>query len=187
MRDAEADLGLAEGAGAANDDLHTPILISPPESKTPPTARNKRNITAPGAIGNGKSAETLDATALSRALEKFEQAGRHRDLTPGLSPSRKRQRVYGDRLVDASEADALALHHLKTTLLRWASEFNADSESSRFIPNRSGQDFPASFSLLHEDGSPATPSKSAKRTPHNELHFQKSMCASNLNDFRGWR
>ncbi|EOD52438.1 putative cell cycle regulatory protein [Neofusicoccum parvum UCRNP2] len=109
MRDAEADLGLAEGAGAANDDLHTPTLISPPESKTPPTARNKRNITAPGAIGNGKSAETLDATALSRA----------------------------------------------------------------FIPNRSGQDFPASFSLLHEDGSPATPSKSAKRTPHNELHFQK--------------
>ncbi|KAK7723136.1 substrate-specific activator of APC-dependent proteolysis [Botryosphaeria dothidea] len=140
MRHAEADLGLAESAGAGNDDLHTPTLISPPESKTPPTARNKRNITAPGAIGNGKSADTLDPNALSKALEKFEQAGRQRDYTPGLSPSRKRQRVYGDR----------------------------------FIPNRSGQDFPASFSLLHEDGSPATPSKSAKRTPHNELHFQKT-------------
>lgn len=52
----------------------------------------------------------------------------------------------------------------------------ADLGWCRFIPNRSGQDFPASFSLLHEDGSPATPSKSAKRTPHNELHFQKSTC-----------
>jgi hypothetical protein len=43
----------------------------------------------------------------------------------------------------------------------------------RFIPNRAGQDLQASFNLLHDDGSPATPSKS-KRTPHNELHFQKS-------------
>lgn len=98
MRHAEADLGLTEGAGTANDDVHTPTLISPPESKTPPTARNKRNITAPGAIGNGKSAEALDASALSKALESF-QAGRQRDPTPGLSPSRKRQRVYGDRSV----------------------------------------------------------------------------------------
>lgn len=44
---------------------------------------------------------------------------------------------------------------------------------SRFIPNRAGQDLQASFNLLHDDGSPATPSK-ARRTPHNELHFQKS-------------
>lgn len=100
MRDAEADLGLAITGEGPSDDLHTPTLISPPESKTPPTARNKRNITAPGAIGNGKSSEALDATALSRALEKFEQVGRNRDHTPGLSPSRKRQRVYGDRSVE---------------------------------------------------------------------------------------
>lgn len=44
----------------------------------------------------------------------------------------------------------------------------------RFIPTRSGQDLQAGFSLLHEDGSPATPSKQKKRTPHGELHFQKS-------------
>ncbi len=43
-----------------------------------------------------------------------------------------------------------------------------------FIPTRSGQDLQASFSLLHEDGSPATPSRQKKRTPHGELHFQKS-------------
>lgn len=47
---------------------------------------------------------------------------------------------------------------------------------SRFIPNREGQDLQASFSLLHDDASPATPSRTKKRTPHGELHFQKSKC-----------
>jgi cell division cycle 20-like protein 1 (cofactor of APC complex) len=44
----------------------------------------------------------------------------------------------------------------------------------RFIPTRSGQDLQASFSLLHDDASPATPPKQKKRTPHGELHFQKT-------------
>jgi len=52
--------------------------------------------------------------------------------------------------------------------------------SSRFIPNRSGQDLQASFSLLHDEGSPATPSRANKRTP-NELHFQRSECLPHLN------
>ncbi|KAL2757189.1 hypothetical protein ACRALDRAFT_1062815 [Sodiomyces alcalophilus JCM 7366] len=43
----------------------------------------------------------------------------------------------------------------------------------RFIPWRSGQDLQASFTLLHEDGSPATTSRHKKRIPHGELHFQK--------------
>lgn len=46
--------------------------------------------------------------------------------------------------------------------------------STRFIPNREGQDLQASFSLLHEDASPTTPSRAKKRTPHGELHFQRS-------------
>jgi hypothetical protein len=57
------------------------------------------------------------------------------------------------------------------TLHRWELiDFN-----NRFIPNREGQDLQAGFSLLHDDGSPATPSKQKKRAPHGELHFQKSM------------
>lgn len=44
----------------------------------------------------------------------------------------------------------------------------------RFIPNREGQDLQASFNLLHDAASPATPSKAKKRTPHGELHFQRS-------------
>lgn len=43
-----------------------------------------------------------------------------------------------------------------------------------FIPTRTGQDLQASFSLLHEDASPATPSRHKKRTPQGELHFQKT-------------
>jgi len=49
-----------------------------------------------------------------------------------------------------------------------------DFSIARFIPNRDGQDFQATYSLLHEDGCPSTPSKTKKRTPHSELHFQKS-------------
>jgi len=44
----------------------------------------------------------------------------------------------------------------------------------RFIPNREGIDLQASYSLLHAEGSPSTPQKPQKRTPHGELHFQKS-------------
>ncbi|OTB05270.1 hypothetical protein M426DRAFT_10866 [Hypoxylon sp. CI-4A] len=43
----------------------------------------------------------------------------------------------------------------------------------RFIPSRSGQDLTAGFTLMHEQGSPATPSRQKKRTPHGELDFQK--------------
>lgn len=50
----------------------------------------------------------------------------------------------------------------------------SNTDHLRFIPNREGQDLQASFSLLHDEGSPATPSKQKKRTPHGELHFQKS-------------
>ena len=45
----------------------------------------------------------------------------------------------------------------------------------RFIPNREGQDLQASFSLLHEDASPSTPSKAKRRPANGELHFQRSM------------
>ncbi|CAF9941147.1 substrate-specific activator of APC-dependent proteolysis [Imshaugia aleurites] len=119
---------------------HTPTLVSS-DTKTPPAAI-KRNVTN-GHITNGTEragSEPVDPTALSKALKDMEDAGRVRERTPGASPSRKRQRVYGDR----------------------------------FIPNREGQDLQASFSLLHDDGSPATPSKAKKRTPHGELHFQKT-------------
>ncbi|KAJ4343909.1 substrate-specific activator of APC-dependent proteolysis [Didymella glomerata] len=124
-----------ESTETAHDDgAATPTLISPPESKTPPTATHKRHQSL------SRNSEPVDASLLSKALKDFDQAGKARERTPIASPSRKRPRIQGDR----------------------------------FIPNRAGQDLQASFNLLHDDGSPATPSKS-KRTPHNELHFQKNI------------
>jgi hypothetical protein len=45
------------------------------------------------------ASEPVDADALARALRDYDDAGRRREPTPGSSPSRKRQRVYGDRYV----------------------------------------------------------------------------------------
>lgn len=78
---------------------HTPTLVSS-DTKTPPAAI-KRNVTN-GHITNGTEragSEPVDPTALSKALKDMEDAGRVRERTPGASPSRKRQRVYGDRSV----------------------------------------------------------------------------------------
>ena len=118
-------------------------LASPPSEDVPPPVTGKRshpNGDKPNGYDSHAS-QPVDATALNQALQNFEKVGRNtRERTPAGSPSRKRQRVYGDR----------------------------------FIPNREGQDLQASFSLLHDDASPATPSRTKKRTPHGELHFQKT-------------
>lgn len=84
--------------------------------------------------------EQMEEDALTRRLSEIQNAGRQRERTPGQSPQRKKQRIYGDR----------------------------------FIPNRDGQDLQASYSLLHEDGSPATPSRSRRKVAHEELHYQKT-------------
>lgn len=115
----------------------------PPSSgvtKSPPLASGKRQHANGHNEHTRGSSEALDPIALNQALRDFDEAGRSKEKTPTGSPSRKRQRVYGDR----------------------------------FIPNREGQDLHASFSLLHDDASPASPSKTKKRTPHGELHFQRS-------------
>ncbi|KAL2419362.1 Fizzy-related protein-like protein [Exophiala dermatitidis] len=119
----------------------TPSLPTPVGSKTPPTISSKRftgNNEGMSAIQ--RATEAMEADALHRRLKEIESAGRQRERTPGRSPSRKRQRIYGDR----------------------------------FIPNRDGQDLQASYSLLLDDGSPATPSRSKKKTPNGELHFQRT-------------
>ncbi|KAI1959313.1 substrate-specific activator of APC-dependent proteolysis [Ophidiomyces ophidiicola] len=119
-------------------------LVSPPGSHTPPSGRSKsttRNTgLEPAKFRSRHGSEPINPDALAQALREFEDVGRQRERTPGSSPCRKRQRVYGDR----------------------------------FIPNREGQDLQASYSLLHEDGCPSTPSKTKRRPPHGEIHFQKT-------------
>lgn len=84
----------------------TPPVTTPPRSATPPLIAEKggseRNTREQNGLRNdrgpgGSTSNLIDPHALKKALKEFEEAGRHRDLTPGGSPSRKRQRVYGDR------------------------------------------------------------------------------------------
>jgi len=92
----------------AGNALNTPPVTTPPRSTTPPPQAEKRKSDRKatdegaqshrGVMASGTSA--IDPNVLSKALLKeFEDggSGRHRDVTPGGSPSRKRQRVYGDR------------------------------------------------------------------------------------------
>jgi len=88
-----------------SDNYSIPPVATPPRSTTPPPALEKRKSERNTNEGNGpsneravpRSAAEIDPNALKKALKDFEDAGRHRDITPGGSPSRKRQRVYGDR------------------------------------------------------------------------------------------
>jgi cell division cycle 20-like protein 1 (cofactor of APC complex) len=84
------------------DDSRSPALVSPPDIKTPPLVTGKRNhLNGNLALGKERAgSEPIDPNVLSKALKDFEEAGNIRDRTPGGSPSRKRQRIYGDRLVD---------------------------------------------------------------------------------------
>lgn len=76
-------------------------LVSPPGSTTPPTGRNQSKILPTGSASTRQrsrhGSEPIDAGALAQALKDFEDVGRQRERTPGSSPCRKRQRVYGDR------------------------------------------------------------------------------------------
>lgn len=90
--------------------LNTPPLEKVPGNMTPPlpkertrrtTVNANTNVNSNSARGHSRTPSApapLDPNALSKALFKeFEEGGRSRDITPGGSPSRKRQRVYGDR------------------------------------------------------------------------------------------
>jgi cell division cycle 20-like protein 1 (cofactor of APC complex) len=78
-------------------------VATPPRSATPPPATEKRKSENKPNEDRSRSdraggPDIIDPTVLSKALKEYEDAGRHRDITPGGSPSRKRQRVFhGDR------------------------------------------------------------------------------------------
>ena len=114
--------------------------ISPLGDATSSTTSRKRSHVIPANNHQRGASEPVDAAALTQALNGVEGEAKSRERTPVGSPSRKRQRIYGDR----------------------------------FIPNREGRDLQASFSLIPDIPSPATPSRSKKRAPHGELHFQRS-------------
>ena len=105
-RPQDTEAGVKSGrstTGNVNTRSQAANIVSPPGSKTPPSMPTKRTILYPDNMGNRpravEGAEPVDAGALSKALMDYEEAGRQRERTPGTSPCRKRQRVYGDRYV----------------------------------------------------------------------------------------
>lgn len=90
-----------------NNALNTPPVNTPPAAMTPPIAIEKRRIEQNGKRDSGTRSDrsttvdaAVDPNALSKALmREFEDTGRtsSRDITPRGSPSRKRQRIIGDR------------------------------------------------------------------------------------------
>lgn len=81
------------------ENSHTPALVSPPTTRTPPAAVRKSHVNGHANGADRAGSEPVDPSALSKALKNFEEAGHTRERTPGASPSRKRQRIYGDRSV----------------------------------------------------------------------------------------
>lgn len=162
--------GSSISAKRQNSDTQSQSVNPPQRISTPPppSERGRHDSKVNANVGSDRRlrggvrtgdvrTSAFDPDALDQALSRELQRPQ-RESTPGASPHRKRQRINGDRLVLDALITILCLLIF----------------SPRFIPTRSGQDLQASFSLLHEEGSPATPSKQKKRTPHGELHFQKS-------------
>ena len=86
-------------SGSASNALN---IASPPGSKTPPSMPAKKTLFFPDTMSSSRQKsqsgpDPVDPDALTKALKDYEEAGRRRERTPGTSPSRKRQRVYGDR------------------------------------------------------------------------------------------
>ena len=83
------------------ENIHNPDLASATDTRIPPPALGKRAHTNGSNVNGAERAgsEPIDANALSQALKDFEDARRTRERTPNASPSRKRQRIYGDRSV----------------------------------------------------------------------------------------
>lgn len=146
----DSDSAIAVPPKRSVHETNSPAGRTPARLSTPPPPSERERLQARLNGDNAGSSRHsgsrregsngFDPEVLSRALSRELSGDRRDSSASGASPSRKRQRINGDR----------------------------------FIPSRSGQDLQASFSLLHEEGSPATPSRQKKRTPHGELHFQRT-------------
>ncbi|KAH8908971.1 WD40 repeat-like protein [Coniochaeta sp. PMI_546] len=136
--------GISSAAKRPISDNHSPVVASPARIATPPPPSERRY----------SEARTSDYSRNGRSSIRTSELN-----TEAVDHALRREINRQQR-----EGTPGSSPHRKRQRI------NGD----RFIPTRSGQDLQASFSLLHEDGSPATPSRQKKRTPHGELHFQRT-------------
>ncbi|CAG8894498.1 unnamed protein product [Penicillium nalgiovense] len=120
-------------------------IASPPGSKTPPSMPSKRTMYFPDNSNSDSRQRQDDADPIDPSA---------------LAKALKDYETAGSRR-DRTPASSPCRKRQRVY-------------GDRFIPNRDGQDLQATYSLLHEDGCPSTPSRTNKRPPHSELHFQKS-------------
>ena len=76
-----------------------PALVSS-TAPTPPLLHGAKRGHPNGHTGRPherEGSEPIDARSLSKALQEFKETDQSREKTPSGSPSRKRQRIYGDR------------------------------------------------------------------------------------------
>ncbi|CAD0113071.1 unnamed protein product [Aureobasidium uvarum] len=137
------------GANSEPDHVHTPKLPSPPGTKTPPTVSHTRaNVN--NDIDNDNIANQKNATSTSRKTsEAVDPDALSKALQQFEEAGRNREHTPG-------ESPKRKRQRVYT---------------DRFIPNRAGQDLHASYNLLHDQGSPATPHRAIKKPPANELHM----------------
>ncbi|KAJ6178504.1 hypothetical protein N7519_008965 [Penicillium mononematosum] len=122
-------------------------IVSPPGSKTPPSMPSKRTMYFPD-------------NSNSNSDSRQRQDGADPIDPSALAKALKDYETVGSRR-DRTPASSPCRKRQRVY-------------GDRFIPNRDGQDLQATYSLLHEDGCPSTPSRTKKRPPHSELHFQKT-------------
>ncbi|UNI24472.1 substrate-specific activator of APC-dependent proteolysis [Purpureocillium takamizusanense] len=135
-------------------DTRTPTMHSPARPSTPPPLSDQLSSEVrQGGDGDG--------------------SGRIRSRTRA-SDGAGRSAAVEAQVVDSALLRELQRPHRESTPSASPHRKRQRINGDRFIPSRAGQDLQASFSLLHDDGSPATPSRQKKRTPHGELHFQKT-------------
>ncbi|KAH0239373.1 WD40 repeat-like protein, partial [Aureobasidium melanogenum] len=139
------------GAKPDPDHVHTPKLPSPPGTKTPPTVTHTR---AKANNDNDNAADPKNATSTNsrKTSEAVDPDALSKALQQFEEASRNREHTPG-------ESPKRKRQRVYT---------------DRFIPNRAGQDLHASYNLLHDQGSPATPHRAIKKPPANELHVQKT-------------
>ncbi|CAC9886144.1 unnamed protein product [Aureobasidium pullulans] len=135
--------------GAKSEDVHTPKLPSPPGTKTPPTVPQTRSKDGDNNINNQKDAQSTTSRKTSEAVDPDALS---KALQQFEEAGRNREHTPG-------ESPKRKRQRVYT---------------DRFIPNRAGQDLHASYNLLHDQGSPATPHRSIKKPPVNELNVQKT-------------
>ncbi|KAL7899104.1 WD40-repeat-containing domain protein [Trichoderma sp. SZMC 28014] len=136
------------------------------ESKQPPTNNTVRMSTPPPVSDRSRLEEKPNAESNSGTMRRMRTRARASDVAHPAA--------FDVDAVDSALLREMQRPQRESTIEASPSRKRQRINVDRFIPNRTGQDLQASYSLLHEDASPATPSKHKKRTPQGELHFQKT-------------